>query len=65
VFVIGDSQVFGWGLADAETIPARSQARVGPRCRFVNLGVPGYGPFAYADALRKLPEGASALVVPR
>lgn len=45
---IGDSFVFGTGLADDETLPSRfAQAigaqNVGSKAHVVNLGVPGYG----------------------
>lgn len=63
LYVIGDSQVFGWGLNDSESIPARLQQRLGSQWRLVNMGVPGYGPFQYAEALSQLPEGAMALVI--
>jgi len=63
IFVIGDSQVFGWGLTNEETIPARIQQKLGSKCRVINLGVPGYGPIAYAEQMRYLPQGAIAVVV--
>lgn len=63
LWVIGDSQVFGWGLSDSESIPARLQERLGDDWRVVNLGVPGYGPFQYAETLRKVPEHDPAVVI--
>jgi hypothetical protein len=63
LYVIGDSQAFGWGLNDSESIPARLQHRLGPEWRIVNLGVPGYGPFQYAEELSQIPDGAMALVI--
>lgn len=47
VAVIGDSNVFGWGLADEETIPSQLQTVLGLDWKVVNLGVPGYGPATY------------------
>ena len=62
LYVVGDSQAFGWGLTDSETVPARLQQRLGAEWRVVNLGVPGYGPHAYAEQLAKL-DGGIALVL--
>jgi hypothetical protein len=63
VHVVGDSQVFGWGLEDEESMPSRLQARLGPDFRVVNHGVPGYGPFAYASVVAGLPLGDIVLLV--
>jgi hypothetical protein len=63
LYVIGDSQVFGWGLNDSESIPARLQQRLGPGWRVINLGVPGYGPFQYYEELSQIPDDAVALVI--
>jgi hypothetical protein len=63
LYVIGDSQVFGWGLTNSETLPERLQRELGSGWRVVNAGVPGYGPFAYSEELEKIPPSAMALVV--
>ena len=54
VHLVGDSQVFGWGLTDEETIAVRLQEKLGNRFRVVNHGVPGYGPFAYRLMLNQI-----------
>jgi hypothetical protein len=41
---MGDSFVFGQGLADDETLASQFAVLNGQRVRGVNLGVPGYGP---------------------
>jgi hypothetical protein len=41
---MGDSFVFGQGLADDETLASQFAGLNGRRVRGVNLGVPGYGP---------------------
>jgi hypothetical protein len=61
--IIGDSQVFGWGLSDEETFASRLQSRLGPKWRVVNHGVPGVGPLYYADELKRVPENAEVLIV--
>lgn len=47
VVLLGDSQAWGLGMADDQTIGARLEARLGarggPRWQVVNLGVSGYG----------------------
>jgi hypothetical protein len=63
LYVIGDSQVFGWGLSDDESIPARLQRQLGEGWHVINLGVPGYGPFQYAEQLAKVPNDGLALVI--
>lgn len=45
IIVIGDSQVFGLGVDDDETTPARLSAHAGVPVR--NYGVPTYGPHEY------------------
>jgi hypothetical protein len=62
VYVIGDSQVFGWGLNDFETIPGRLQQKLGSQWRVVNLGVPGYGPFQYAEQMSTLKDGVVLVI---
>ncbi len=63
LYLIGDSQVFGWGLSDNETIAAALERQLGTGWRVVNLGVPGYGPYAYADVLAHLPDSSLAIVL--
>ena len=63
VHVLGDSQIFGWGLNDSETVPAQLQVLLGDGWRVVNHGVPGYGPFAYAEQLVQIPSKDLVLVV--
>jgi hypothetical protein len=49
IVLLGDSQAWGYGVADDETIAAQLEARLaadapaGPRPEVVNLGVSGYG----------------------
>jgi hypothetical protein len=61
--LIGDSQVFGWGLSDSETIASRLQARLGPDWRVVNHGIPEIGPLQYARVLQTVPNDAEVLIV--
>lgn len=61
--VIGDSQVFGWGLSDHETIPAILQRRLGTTWSVVNHGLPGAGPDYYVSTLRGIDRGDAAVVV--
>jgi hypothetical protein len=53
--VVGDSQVFGWGLSDDETVPSRLQASLGASWKIVNHGVPGFGPWQYRDVMNSIP----------
>lgn len=55
IHLIGDSQVFGWGLSDEETIASRLQSSLGGAFKVVNHGVPGYGPLEYAKVLKRVP----------
>jgi hypothetical protein len=55
VHLVGDSQVFGWGLDQAETVAAALQRRLGPTALVLNHGVPGWGPFAYERQLHQIP----------
>lgn len=48
VALIGDSQIFGWGLDDSETIAAKLQGLLGGGYDVVNLGLPGTGPWRYS-----------------
>ena len=61
--LVGDSQVFGWGLSDDETIGAHVQNAIGPRFQVINHGIPGIGPPRYAKALEKVPPEEWAVVV--
>ncbi len=63
IHVIGDSQVFGWGLSDDETISARLQSLLGPGYQVVNRGVPGLGPPAYEEIARSIPESNWVVIV--
>lgn len=60
--IIGDSQVFGWGLNDEETVPARIQAFLGSNVRVVNHGLPGLGPLAYLKIVAQLPSEDPVIV---
>jgi hypothetical protein len=61
--LIGDSQIFGWGLSDSETIASRLQALLGADWQVVNHGVPGIGPLQYARILDSVPKDAEVLLV--
>ncbi|MBN8265344.1 MAG: hypothetical protein J0M21_11880, partial [Xanthomonadales bacterium] len=63
IWLIGDSQVFGWGLDDRETIATRLQALLGPTAKVVNAGMPGYGPVAYTRVIRTAPADAVSVVM--
>jgi hypothetical protein len=63
VHLVGDSQVFGWGLSDDETLPARLQRQLGPGVQVVNHGVPGFGPTDYLGTLAALPANEPVVVV--
>lgn len=53
--LIGDSQVFGWGLNDDETIASQMQS-ITDRWQVVNHGIPGTAPSDYIKLARTLPE---------
>lgn len=55
IHLVGDSQIFGWGLSDEETIASRLQSALGNSAVVINDGVPGYGPVQYQYLLRRLP----------
>jgi hypothetical protein len=55
VHLVGDSQVFGWGLNDDETISFFLDSLGGDSFTIINHGVPGYGPFAYKEILNEIP----------
>lgn len=61
--LVGDSQVFGWGLDDGETLGAQLQRALGDTVQVVNHGVPGYGPQEYLAVLKRLPPQDLAVVV--
>lgn len=62
LIVVGDSQVFGLGVEEGETLPSQL-ARASGR-QVINAGVPTYGPFEYlAVARRLLAERPGAKVV--
>jgi hypothetical protein len=63
VHLVGDSQVFGWGLSDDETLAARLQQRLGTSVQVVNHGVPGFGPTDYLATLAGLPATEPVVVV--
>jgi hypothetical protein len=63
IHIIGDSQVFGWGLPDSATIASRLQNRLGDSARVINHGVPGYGPFAYKDILSRIPFDETVVIL--
>lgn len=63
VHLVGDSQVFGWGLSDDETIASRLQARLGDTVAVVNHGVPGYGAEGYLAALASIPASDRVIVL--
>jgi hypothetical protein len=52
---VGDSYVFGEGLSDDQTLPARFAAGLRPPAHVVNLGVLGYSP---AHVLRAIETGS-------
>jgi hypothetical protein len=61
--LVGDSQVFGQGLSDDETLSYHLQKLFGGGLRVINYGVPGYGPNAYHKILRSLPSEDWVVVV--
>jgi hypothetical protein len=63
VHLVGDSQVFGWGLSDDETLATRLQRLLGPGVQVVNHGVPGFGPTDYLNTLAALPATEPVVVV--
>lgn len=63
VHLVGDSQTFGWGVADQETIASRLQAKLGPAAVVVNHGVPGYGPIQYRAILDSLPSEDQVIIL--
>lgn len=54
VLVVGDSQVFGLGVDEAQTFSARLQRELGGDARVLNAGVPTYGPLEYSTLVERL-----------
>jgi hypothetical protein len=48
---LGDSFMFGQGLADGETVPSQFAKLAGSRVRTVNFSAPGYGPNHFVRAV--------------
>lgn len=62
LIVVGDSQVFGLGVEEGDTLPSQLASASGRQV--INAGVPTYGPFEYlAVARRLLAERPGAKVV--
>lgn len=73
ILLLGDSQAFGWGLEEAETLGARLAAELGgpaaDRVEVVNAGVPGYNTgqeaaYLRARGLRHRPDCVMVLFIP-
>jgi hypothetical protein len=68
VVILGDSHVFGYGLADDQTLAAQLHTRLsegGQTHRVLNAGVPGYGPdqdYLRLQSLGGLAEGTLVIV---
>lgn len=52
LIVVGDSQVFGLGVEEADTFPSQLAKASGRQV--INAGVPTYGPFEYLAVARRL-----------
>lgn len=61
--IVGDSQVFGWGLDDTETLPASLQQKLGAGVRIINHGLPGLGPLGYLNRVAEIPAHDPVIVV--
>lgn len=61
IAVIGDSQVFGLGVADHETLPAQLEAATGVPT--LNLGVPTYGPPEYLALIDEVAPRRPSVIV--
>lgn len=48
VMMLGESRVFGWGVADEETLPARLDTLLGDGVEVINAGQPGYSSWQMA-----------------
>jgi hypothetical protein len=63
IHIVGDSQVFGWGLSDEETVCAQLQGLLGDDYVVFNHGVPGFGPFQYLDAVDSIAKDEIVVVL--
>ena len=61
IHLFGDSQVFGWGLSDEETIASQLQSILGDHSQVLNHGVPGTGPIDYIEKARSVPENDTVI----
>jgi hypothetical protein len=61
--IVGDSGVFGWGLADEETIASRVQRLLEGQVEVVNHGVPGWGAYSYVSVIERLPASDWVVVI--
>lgn len=62
IAVIGDSQVFGLGVGDDETLPAQLEKALG--APVLNLGVPTYGPEEYLALIDEIaPRKPSTIIL--
>jgi hypothetical protein len=64
VLVLGDSYAFGMGVNYEQTFPGLLEKSMGGKYRFLNTGVPSYGPTQYRQVLeRQLARGAKPAAV--
>jgi|UPI00055BD710 hypothetical protein len=63
VHLVGDSQVFGWGLSDSETIASYLQHNLGNRFLVINDGVPGFGPVEFESIVSDLPRSDVVVIL--
>ncbi len=59
VLVLGDSYVFGWGVAETNCFPRilerlLRESRHRPELRVINAGIPGYGPLQQRRAMARV-----------
>lgn len=52
IVVVGDSQVFGLGVEEQESLPAQLEKRL--RKPVINAGVPTYGPLEYVAVMKEI-----------
>ena len=62
IHLVGDSQVFGWGLNNTETIATQLSVLLGGGWQVVNHGLPGIGPLEYAKQFKYIPEDEPIIV---